>query len=258
MSEEKKIEPIQAVERALQVLEILSEKGSMSLNDLHKEIKVNKASLLRLTFTLVQNDYLDKHPQTGNYSLTTKAYEIGVRAIQSLDKFSLINSILADLSTETGRIAQFSIEDHHQLLCLQSIGQKESTFSIYTNVGIRSPLYCTSAGKAILACYTNSQIMEKWKKMDVKPLTENTITDVHNFLKEISEVRNRKYAVDREENEYHVFCVGAAIMTGTNTPIGAISISGRSLSADEEKHIAEVLLPSAKLLSGLMGYISAI
>src|SRR5699024_10931975 len=107
-SEEKKIEPIQAVERALQVLEILSEKGSMSLNDLHKEIKVNKASLLRLTFTLVQNGYLDKHPQTGNYSLTTKAYEIGVRAIQSLDKFSLINSILADLSTETGRIAQFS------------------------------------------------------------------------------------------------------------------------------------------------------
>lgn len=256
MQTENKLETIQAVDRAFQILELLSRNGSMSLNDLHKEIKVNKASLLRLAYTLVQNGYLDKHPQTGNYSLTMKTYEIGIRSIQNLDKMSLINSILADLSAETGRIAQFSIEDHNQLLCLQSIGQKSSSFSVYTNVGNRSPLYCTSAGKAILASYSNSQVMEKWDFLNVKKLTEHTITDVHKLLEELSEIRERHYALDREENEYNVYCVGAVVMGSMNMPVGAVSISGRSLTSEEEKQIAEALIPAVKLLSGCMGYIS--
>lgn len=257
MNTENKPETIQAVERALQILELLAENGSMSLNDLHKEIKVNKASLLRLAFTLTQNGYVDKHAETGNYSLTTKTYEVGIHALQNLDKLSLINSVLADLSAQTGRIAQFSIEDHNQLLCLQSIGQKTPSFSIYTNVGNRSPLYCTSAGKAILAGYSSSEIMEKWESFQVRALTEHTITDVHRLLEELSQVRQRHYAVDREENEYNVFCVGAAVLGNTNAPVGAVSISGRSLTADEEKRISEILLPSVQLLSGYMGYVSA-
>ncbi len=255
MQTETKLETIQAVDRALQLLELLSKRRSMSLNELHKELRVNKASLLRLAYTLVQNGYLDKHPQTGNYSLTTKAYEIGIRSIQNLDKFSLINSVLADLGAKTGRIAQFSIEDHNEVLCLQSIGQKTSTFSVYTNVGNRSPLYCTSAGKAMLAASTNSQIIERWDTFQVKKLTGNTITDVHKFLEDLSLVRERRYAVDREENEYHVFCVGAAVMGNGGIPVGAVSISGRTLTPDEETQIADVLLPAVKLLSGYMGYV---
>ena len=45
---EMKIEPIQAVERALQILELLSKHGSLGLNEIHKLMKINKASLLRL------------------------------------------------------------------------------------------------------------------------------------------------------------------------------------------------------------------
>lgn len=254
MQTETKLETVQAVDRAFQILELLSERRSMSLSELHKEVKVNKASLLRLAYTLVQNGYLDKHPETGNYSLTTKAYEIGIRSIQNIDKFSLINSVLAELGAKTGRIAQFSIEDHDELLCLQSIGQKTSTFSVYTNVGNRSPLYCTSAGKAILAAYTNSQIMERWDSFGVKQLTEHTITNVHRLLEDLSQVRQRRYAVDREENEYNVFCVGAAVLGSANVPVGAVSISGRSLTAAEEEQISEALLPAVKLLSGYMGY----
>lgn len=252
---ENKLETIQAVDRAFQILETISRKGSMGLNDLYKEMKVSKASLLRLAYTLVQNGYLDKSPQTGNYTLSLKAYEVGISSIQNLDKISLINSILADLSRETGRIAQFSVEDNNQLLCLQSIGQKASSFSIYTTVGRRSPLYCTSAGKAILSTYTNSQIMEKWESFDVKPLTEHTVIDIHSFLQDISDIRRRYYALDREENEYNIYCVGAVVMGHSNLPVGAISISGSSLTEEEEQKLAGLLVPAVKRLSGLLGYV---
>lgn len=249
-----KMETIQSVDRAFQILETVSRLGSLSLIDLQKKLQYNKASLSRLVYTLVENGYLEKNEKTGEYVLTLKAYEIGINAVQNLDKISLINSTLADLSRETGRIAQFSIEDNNQLLCIQSIGQKSSSFSVYTNVGRRSPLYCTSAGKALLSTYTNTKIIELWDSLDVKPLTEHTITDVHEFLLDVSQVRRRQYALDREENEYNIFCVGAVVLDHTSSPIGAISISGGSLTEEEETQIGGLLISSVKRLSGLLGY----
>lgn len=253
--EEMKMEPIQAVDRAFQALELLSKNGPMTLSDLHREIGVNKASLLRLAFTLVQNGYLSKNTE-GAYSLTFKMYEVGMTSIKNLDKFSAINTVLANLSDKTGRIAQFSVEDNNELLCLQSIGQKTATFSVYTNMGQRSPLYSTSAGKALLAAYSNSDILKRWERMDVKPLTEHTITDIHALLADISETRYRQYALDREENEYNVFCVGTALLGADGKPLGAISISGRTLTEEEEKSISTVLLSSVNMLSRMMGFMA--
>ena len=249
-----KMETIQSVDRAFQILETVSRLGSISLADLQKKLQYNQASLSRLVYTLVENGYLVKNEKSGEYVLTLKAYEIGINAVQNLDKISLINSTLADLSRETGRIAQFSIEDNNQLLCIQSIGQQSSSFSVYTNVGRRSPLYCTSAGKALLSAYTNTRIMELWDTLDVKSLTEHTITDVHEFLHDISEIRRRQYALDREENEYNVFCIGAVVLDHTSTPIGAVSISGDSLTPEEEQQISTLLISSVKRLSNLLGY----
>ena len=130
-----KIETIQAVDRAFQILETIGRVNSMSLAELNKEIKVNKASLSRLVYTLVQNGYLAKNEKNGDYSLTLKTYEVGLNAVQNLDKLSLIKSTLVDLNNRSGRIAQFSVEDNNQLLCLQSIGKEAMSFSVYTSVG---------------------------------------------------------------------------------------------------------------------------
>lgn len=251
---ETKLETIQAVDRALQILETIGRVNSMSLAGLNKEIKVNKASLSRLIYTLVQNGYLAKNEKTGDYSLTLKTYEVGLNAVQNLDKLSLINSTLLDLCNRTGRIAQFSVEDNNQLLCLQSIGKEAVSFSVYTSVGHRSPLYSTSAGKALLSTYSNGEIIEKWAKMNIQPLTENTLTDLQLLLQDIGLTRQRGYALDREENEYHVFCVGTTIMDFSNRPIGSISISGSSLTELEEQEVSSLLMTSCRKLSSLLGY----
>lgn len=253
-----KLEPILAVERALKLLELLSEHGKMSLNEMHQISKINKASLLRLTYTLVQQGYAKKDEETGEYSLTLKSYEVGVRAVQNVDKMSLINSVLADLNQSTGRIAQFSVEDNNTLLCLQSINQNNNLFSVYSNLGGRSPLYCTSAGKAILSAYSNTEILAKWEKMDVKPLTKNTITDIQRLLEDISLTRQRGYALDNEENEYQICCIGSIVLGASGKPVGAVSLSGNVFQDEREiQAVADDLLPAVRRLSGMMGYIQA-
>ena len=257
MDNENKLEPIMAVSRALQVLELIGKNGSISLNDLHIKSKINKASLLRITYTLVEEGYAKKDEHSGDYSLTLKAYEVGLSAIHSIDKMSLINSTLNELNEKTGRIAQFSIEDNNSLLCLQSINRNNTLFSVYSNIGSRSPLYCTSAGKAILSAYSNTEILDKWEKMDVRGLTDNTITNFQDFIADLSATRKRGYALDLQENELGMCCIGAVVMGPTAKPVGAISLSGQVFrDINEIESVAEILLPAVSRLSGMMGYIN--
>ena len=100
----------------------------------------------------------------------------------------------------------------------------------------------------------DGEIIEKWERMNIQSLTENTLTDLQLFLQDIGLTRQRGYALDREENEYHVFCVGAVVMDFSNRPIGAISISGSTLTPQEEKEVSSMLLSPSRKLSGLLGY----
>jgi IclR family KDG regulon transcriptional repressor len=153
----------QAIDRACLVLETLAKHGSMTLNDLHEKLNLNKASLLRIVLSLVENDFLLRDAKTGEYKLSLKLFEIGVKASQSTNYPQLINSELEKLATKLNVIAQFSVEDNNELLCLQSVDSNTTNgFSVYTNIGSRSPLYATSAGKAILSTYTNEEVIEKW------------------------------------------------------------------------------------------------
>lgn len=243
-----------AVKRAMNILELISKEGSMSLNDLHKALNVGKASLLRIAATLVQCGYLEKDEKDGVYRLTFKIYEVGISAVNNLNKVSIINSTLVNLSHATNCIAQFSVENDGQLLCLQSFGQHSPFFSTYTDVGTRAPMYSTSAGKVLLATYTNGQIMQMWDNLNVQARTVNTITDLHEFLKELDKIRRQRYALNIEEDEYGVFGISAVVMNHVNAAIGALSLTTSHMPEEDRVSLADILLDHAQRLSKMLGY----
>ena len=256
MAIEEKKDSVQAIDRAFLVLETVADGGALSINDLHNKLGLNKASLSRIASTLHSNGYLNKDPKSGDYSLSLRAFEVGVKAVRNFDYLSLIRSSLSELSAELGVVAQFSIEDQNELLCIESFDHKNTGFSIYTRMGQRSPLYTTSAGKAILSTYSNEEIIEKWNKMEHRPLTPNTIADITSLLNDIAKTRQRNYALDLEENEPNLFCVGTVLMNYSRKPIGAISLSVNHLTKEDEIRYSETLLQHTKRISSMLGYTS--
>jgi IclR family KDG regulon transcriptional repressor len=250
----EKMDSVQAIDRAFLVLETIAKEGALSLNELHKTLHLNKASLSRIAATLYRNGYLNKNEKTGDYILSYRAFEIGVKAMRHLNHSNLIKSSLTNLSADLGVIAQFSVEDNNELLCLESINLKDIGFSIYTRVGQRSPLYSTSAGKAILSTYSNDEIIKKWDSMKIKSLTPKTITTIEVLLQEIAQIRQRNYALDMEESEYGLFCIGTVLLNYNHKPIGAISLSTNSMSDEKQKKLSSELLKLTAKLSGMLGY----
>lgn len=254
MSESRSPASVQVIDRTFKILETIARSGSMSLKDIYTTLELNKASVLRIVTALCSNGYVHRDSASGNYSLTFKAFEVGVYAVRNVNYISFIKSFLERMSTELGVIAQFSVEDNNELLCLESYDPTGSSFSVYTRVGQRSPLYSTSAGKAILSTYSNEEIRAKWPAMNVRAFTQNTITTLDALLQDIGQIRQRNYATDNEESEPGLFCIGTVLLNYNRRPIGAISLSTNHMTEDIRQSLSSALLDQSRQLSYMLGY----
>ena len=243
----------QLIDRCFSILELVSTHGKMSLKDIYTALALNKASTLRIANSLCANGYLEKDSK-GNYSLTFKAYEVGIRAVSRVDYISFIRETLDQLSDKLGVIAQFSVREQNELLCLESFDLTRANFSVYTRVGQRSQLYATSAGKAILSTYSDNELKELWGKMKVRAFTQNTITDFDELMKDIFETRRRGYALDREESELGLFCIGTPLLNANQKAIGAISIATKRMDESTARQLSVALLSQTQRLAYMLSY----
>ena len=78
--------------------------------------------------------------------------------------------------------------------------------------------------------------------------TPNTITEPQELLRHLKMIKERGFAVDNEENEVGIRCVGAPVFDYTGKVIGAISVSGPTVTIIQEKleQIAESVIEYAK------------
>lgn len=93
-------------------------------------------------------------------------------------------------------------------------------------MGLRSPLYCTGVGKAILATLPPEEVEDVWNHSSLKKLTSRTVVDLTEMQDQLAEVRANGYAIDDEENEMGVRCVAVAIPGPDGRAESAFSISG--------------------------------
>ena len=180
--------------------------------------------------------------------------KLGIRAVRRVDYITFIRETLDKLSDDLGVIAQFSVREQNELLCLESFDLTRSNFSVYTKVGQRSQLYATSAGKAIISTYTDDEIKDLWDKMNVRVLTPNTLTSFDDFMKDIYLTRQRGYATDSEESVLGLFCVGTALINSNHKAIGAISLSNSMMNESIIQRLSNELLAQVQRLNYMLSY----
>lgn len=253
MNDQNEFQSLQVIDRCFAVLELVSKHGSMSLKDIYSALQLNKASTMRIANALCSNGYLEKDSR-GNYSITFKCYEVGIRAVSRVDYISFIRETLDQLSDTLGVIAQFSVREQNELLCIESFDLTRANFSVYTRVGHRSQLYATSAGKAILSTYSDEEIKELWDQLNIRAFTTGTLTNFDDFMKDIYKTRKRGYAIDNEESELGLFCIGTPLVNGNGKAIGAISLSTNRMDEATQHRLSVALLSQTQRLSYMLSY----
>lgn len=244
---------VQSIDRAISILETLANFSSLSLNDLSEHVQLHKATTHRIVQSLVENGFVEQLEDTKKYRISLRMFELGNKRVQNIDFINVAKSHIRQLSQEIGQTVHFVIEDKGEVLYIDKYGDDQEA-KMRSKIGHKAPLYCTAVGKAILATRTSQQVIDYWQQETPEKKTDKTITELNRLLLELSEVREQGYALDDEEFEYGVICVGSVFSSYKETAAGAISISlPISKKPDLEFYIAKTLECSRRITQMLGG-----
>ena len=225
---------VQSVERIFQLIEHLAAHPTgVSLQRLAGETELAKSTVHRLLASLVGLGYVVQDEENGHYRLTLKMFELSSGIVDSMDIMGVAKAHLERLSQRTGEAVHLVIRDGRDIVYIYKT--ESGPMRMSSRVGLRSPLYCTGVGKAILAGLPEQEVDEVWRHSTPKKLTGRTITDLPTLKLQLAEVRACGYAIDDEENELGIRCVAVAIPGPGGRPEGAFSISGLAPYMSDER-----------------------
>lgn len=237
----ERIAPIQSVERAVWILKCFENHRELSLSEISRMLSLHKSTAFGLVSTLEAYRLLEQNQETGKYHLGIELFRLGSKV--KVDLRSIVRPYLDKLVSICGETVNFVIPDGD---CVIYMDKKESPHSmrISTALGQREPLYRTAVGKAILATLPDDTVRAILERTKFERMTTNTLVSVNEVLQELVQVRRQGYAVDREELEYGLICLGVALVDSTGRPVGAISVSGPAsrMTTENQQKFAEYLI----------------
>lgn len=243
-----RLAPIQSVERAIWILKCFEGHTALSLTEISRMLSLHKSTVFGLVSTLEIYRLLEQDQDSGKYRLGIELFRMGSKV--NINLRGIVAPYMDKLVGLCGETVNFVIPDGDSVVYLE---KKESPHSmrIATSLGQREPLYRTATGKAILARLPAETARDILQRTKFERMTSNTLLSVNEVQQQLSEVRRQGYAVDNEELEYGLVCLGVAIVDSTGKPVGAISVSGpvTRMTEANRKAFAEYLIDCGRQIS---------
>ena len=216
---------VQSVERIFALIELLAaHPAGASLQTLAQGTALAKSTVHRLLASLVGLGYVSQEETSGRYRLTLKMFELSSGIVNDMAIMEVAKAHLERLAQRTGEAVHLVIRDGQDIVYIYKT--ENGPMRMSSRVGMRSPLYCTGVGKAILATLPAGEVAQVWAASRPRKLTERTVADLPHLQEQLETVRAKGYAVDDEENEPGIRCVALAIPSMSGRAETAFSISG--------------------------------
>lgn len=247
---------VKSLRSALQLLELVSkERNGARVKDLAATSGVNTASVSKMLSTLAAQGFVRKDDTTRRYSLGYKLLELSTRLIESLDIRTAARPVLEALEAATNEVINLAAYHIGDLIYIDKYEGTKS-LRMHSKIGGRAGWVNTAVGKAVFANLPEHEKAFLLDGFDFTPKTPSSITSREEYLAQISEVVEKGYALDVEENELGILCVGAAVLDYSGKAVGAVSISWPVVRGGLERMYAlqERLRAACREISRAMGY----
>jgi DNA-binding IclR family transcriptional regulator len=198
-------------------------KPSMTIAELSEATGLPKTTVHRIVASLREVGLLDQDGKRQGYRLGLKMFHYGSSVLASLDTPTRAHPHIAKLQQLTGEIIHFHMFDGSQMVCVE---REEMIASSLTTLQA-APTYCTSVGKAFLA-FQDEELILRIAHEGLHAYTANTITKLDGLIEELASIRAKGFAVDNEEIEIGVRCIGAPVRDSSGRVFAAVSVSGPS------------------------------
>ncbi len=249
---------IQAVVHALSLLEEFSgDVDELGVTELSKRLKLHKNNVFRLLATLEEKGYIEQNKVTENYRLGIKSLELGQTFIRQMGVLRQARPVMKRLCQDLRENVYIGAIRNRNVVYL-AVEESDQAVRVVSRVGAQLPVWCSAIGKAQVALMNFGELEKVMPPdKDWRARTPKSITDKERFLRELERIREQGYAVDDEEYDLDVKCVGAAIRDYTKRVVAGISVSGPSFRLTDEyikEKVAPMVKQAAAEISQRLGY----
>jgi DNA-binding IclR family transcriptional regulator len=247
--------PVQSVDRAVAILEILARDGEAGVTEVARELGVHKSTASRLLAALDRRELVAQDAARGRFRLGIGIVRLAGAASRRLDLVQESRPVGQALAQEVGETVNVAILAGRDALYLDLVAGP-AALSPHNWAGKRIPLHATSDGKVLLAYLPEAKRTEYL----VPPLarfTDHTITALDEFVQVLAEVRQRGFATAVDELEAGLTAIAAPVRSAESDVVASISASGPSfrIPAERVPAIAESVRRAAAEISRRLGWV---
>lgn len=215
---------VPALDRALAILEVLARsRNGLTLSQLTRSLGLPKSSVYCLLRTFEDSGYL--HRDNGKYRISLRICDLARHALNGVPLREYARPFLKDLSDRTGLTVHLAVLEQSSCILIEKI-IPPGVGRTATWVGKQLGLHCTAIGKSLAAYLKDEKVDQLIREQGLMRYNDNTICSLKRFKQELETVRQRGYALDDEEEEIGIRCIGAGILNADDEPIAALSVVG--------------------------------
>lgn len=249
---------LQTLSKAVTLLKYLADQREpLGLGEISRALKLSKPSAHRILNTLANYDLVSQDAGTRKYTLGLQLWELGWASVNRLGLREAAHPWLERLVQEGGETALLSVLDLEQgeVVYIDKVDSTQPVVT-YSRIGGRAPAFCTATGRAILA-YEAPAAVAKILGPRLTRFTDKTTIAMNELQIELQRVRQRGWAVNREEWRPGVSSVSAPLWDHSGRVVAAIGLAGPAVryTAEHIRHLAELLKQASNDISARLGYL---
>jgi IclR family KDG regulon transcriptional repressor len=216
-----------SLQKALRILLYMGDNGpALGVTQLASGLSLNKTTVHRLLNAMEKFDLIERNPDGDRYRLGLKLHELGTRAVESRTLRTEAHRFLLELSRASHETVSLAVPGPGGVLCLDRVDSRDSIINVRTPIGARFPAHCTATAKAALAYLPEEEVEAIISIMGLTSYTPFTMTNLSDVKRNLHEVTERGYALDRQETERGLSGVAAPIWSGDGRVIAAVGMAG--------------------------------
>ncbi|MCL4435016.1 MAG: IclR family transcriptional regulator [Actinobacteria bacterium] len=244
---------VQSLERAFAILDaIRSSDGTQNYADVALATGLNRTTAWRLVSDL-RSLGLVSEGEDGGLRLGAQLLSFGETARRHISTSDAAHEVLLRLRDDIGETCHIAVTDGDAMFYVDKV-ESESSVRVVSFVGKRLDLHCTALGKSHLAWLPLSSRDSTIARIKLVKHTSHTITDRATLLQELELTKQRGWAIDDEENELGIRCIGAPILhKAVDSALAAVSVTApvQRFSRENIHNLAGRLMRAASELSYL-------
>ncbi|MGY2051416.1 HTH-type transcriptional regulator BhcR [Methylobacterium sp. JK268] len=216
---------IQALDRALDVLEVLATREGMTLTEIAEALGQSVATMHRVLATLEARHFVEVSADRQDWHVGAAAFRIGSAFLRRTNLVDRSRGAMRHLMQQTGETSNLGVEWRGGVLFVSQV-ETQAAIRAFFPPGMVAPLHASGIGKALLAGFDAAKRDAVLRDTVLERFTPRTLTDAARLRDDLAAARRRGYALDDEERTHGMRCVAAPIFNAHGEAIAGISVSG--------------------------------